>query len=81
MDSAESAVLLSGFARQLRRKKAIVPDINFFLPYAAGIVSVVLLNQVDKAEKKISWSLSKSQLQKLRGMYTKDAAFGNVRSL
>ena len=52
LDGFETAVFLSDFAQQLRRKNADVPDIYFTLLDAAGISPAVILNQNAKAKER-----------------------------
>ena len=69
MEGEETGFFLSDFAQQLRRKNADVPDISFTLLDAAGISPTLILNQNAKAEERRSWSLSKSERQKLQMLY------------
>ena len=59
LDGVESAVLLSDFAQQLRRKNTDVPDIYFTLRDVAGISPTLVLNQKAKAKERGSWVPSK----------------------
>ena len=60
LDGVETGVFLSGFAQQLRRKNADVPDIYFTLLDAAGISPTLILNQNAKAKEGGSWFPSKT---------------------
>ena len=51
MDGAETGVLLSDFAQQLRRKNTDVPDIYIILLDTAGISPTVILNENAKTEE------------------------------
>ena len=55
LDGVETAIFLSDFIQQLRRKNADVPDIYFTLLDAAGISPTLILNQNAKAEERGSW--------------------------
>ena len=55
LDGVETAVLLSDFAQQLRRKNADVPDIYFTLLDAASISPTLILNQNAKGKERESW--------------------------
>ena len=55
MDGVETGFFLSGFAQQLRRKNADVPDIYFSLLDAAGISPTLILSQNAKAKERGSW--------------------------
>ena len=70
LDGVETGIFLSDFAQELRRKNADVPDIYFALLDAAGISPTLILNQNAKAKERGSWSLSKSERQKLQRLYT-----------
>ena len=67
----KTGVLLSDFARQLRRKNADVRDIYITLVDAAGISPTLILNQNAKAKKREElWSISKPKHQKLQTLFT-----------
>ena len=55
LDGVETGIFLSGFAQQLRRKNADVPDIYFTLFNAAGLSPILFLNQNAKAKERGSW--------------------------
>ena len=55
LDGVGTGIFLSGFAQQLRRKNAYVPDIYFTLLDAAGISPTRILNQNAKAKERGSW--------------------------
>ena len=82
LDGVETGIVLSDFVQELRRKNADVPDIYFTLLDAAGLCPTLILNQNAKAKERGSWSLSKSERQKLQRLYTQGgAAYGSVRNL
>ena len=55
LNSVEAGIFLSGFAQQLRRKNADVPDNYFTLFDAADISPTLILNQNAKAKERGSW--------------------------
>ena len=55
LDGLETGVFLLGFAQQLRRKNADVPDIYFTLLDTAGLSPTLILNQNAKAKERGSW--------------------------
>ena len=55
LDGLETGKFLSDFVQQLRREKAVVPDIYFTLLDAAGISATLILNQNAKAKERGSW--------------------------
>ena len=66
LDGVETLISLLGFAEQLRRKNAEVPDIYFILLEAVGISPTLILNHNAKAKKRKSWTPFK--------VWTSDAA-------
>ena len=83
LDGMETAVLLSDFAQQLRRKNADVPDIDFTLINAVGISPTLGLNHNAKAkEREEAGYVSKYERQKMQRLYKQcGAAYGPVRNL
>ena len=74
LDGLETGNFLLDFAEQLRCKNADIPDIYFTLLDAAGISATLILNHNAKAKERGSWSLSKSERQKLQRLYTQGGA-------
>ena len=82
LDAVETGIFLFLFAQQLRLKNADVPDIYFTLLEAASIPPTLIPNQNAKTKQRGSWSLSKSERQKLQRPYTQGgAANESVRNL
>ena len=82
LDGVETGIFLLGFAQQLRRKNANVPDIYFPSLDAASISPSLILNQNAKSEERRSWVLLISERQKLQRFYTQGGAvYGSVRNL
>ena len=82
LDGVETGIFLLDFAQQLRRKNADIPDIYFTLLDAAGISPTMILNQKKKQKREEAGFLSKSERQKMHGLYAQaDAAYGSVRNL
>ena len=78
----ETRNFLLDFAQQLRRKNADILNIYFTLLDAAGISATLILNHNAKAKERGSWSLSKSERQKLQRLYTQGgAAYGSARKI
>ena len=73
-DGVETAVLLSDFAQQRRRKYAEVPDIYFILLDSAGISSPLVLNQNAKTKERGSWVLLKNWIAEAAKMIQKGGA-------
>ena len=81
VDGIDTGVMLHDFAQHLRKKNADVTDIYFTLLDAADISPSIVLNQNARAKEIGNWTLSKSERQKLRRLYTGPAAYGSVRNL
>ena len=58
LDGVEAGISLLGFAQQLRRINADIPDIYFTLSHAAGLSPTLILNQTAKPKIDEAGSLS-----------------------
>ena len=77
---SQSAVLVSEFAQQLRRRNADDADIYFILLDAAGKPPTWFWIKIPQPERGKTASLSKSELQKLQRLIGQGAAaYGSLR--